>query len=213
MTAIWDDVKAALMALEGSGALIRYPDPRWEQPEQPPFVIQLAPWATEAAEELHRRFGASVTLLLGSFPYPESQPRIWPGGDGTEEMDPAEMTVRLDAPIVVSSGHNVRGALRVNNLSADAIVAMTNGIVTAQVVNPLTGEVVGGYTGFQTAPLVRFEVAPGETTVIPLLVGTASANPALGHAVPGGEWAVRADLRLEDGRRLRTPPLPITVTD
>ena len=97
------------------------------------------------------------------------------------------MTVRLDAPIVVSSGHNVRGALRVNNVSSDAIVAVTNGIVTAQVVNPLTGELVGGYTGFQTAPLVRFEVAPGETTVIPLLVGTASANPALGHAVPGGE--------------------------
>jgi hypothetical protein len=135
-----------------------------------------------------------------------------PKTDAISEMDPTEMTVELDAPIVVASGHNVRGALRVHNLSGDAIVILTNGVVTAQVVDP-TGEVVGGYSGAQRAPLVRFDVASNSTTVVPMLVGTASVKHDLGYSVPAGAWAVQVELQLDDGRRLRTPLLRITVTD
>ena len=123
------------------------------------------------------------------------------------------MTVELDAPIVVASGPHVHGALRFHNLSADPIVIKTNGVVTAQVVDPRTGETVGGYTGYQTAPLVRFVVDPGSTTVVPLLVGTGSRSPELGYAIPAGAWAVQATLMLENGRWVRTPMLPITITD
>ena len=133
--------------------------------------------------------------------------------DAISEMDPNEMTVELDAPIVVASGHHVHGALRFHNLSADPIVIKTNGVVTAQVVDPRTGETVGGYTGYQTAPLVRFVVDPGSTTVVPLLVGTGSRSPELGYAIPAGAWAVQATLMLENGRWVRTPMLPITITD
>lgn len=48
---------------------------------------------------------------------------------------------------------------------------------------------------------------------IPLLVGTASIDPALGYTVPPGDWAVRATLRMADGTQLSTPLLPLTVID
>jgi hypothetical protein len=71
--------------------------------------------------------------------------------------------------------------------------------------------VAGRYTGGQRLALVVFRVAPGKTERIPLLVGTSSYDPALGYAVPPGRWALFAVLRLEDGRRLKTPLLGVTV--
>jgi hypothetical protein len=38
--------------------------------------------------------------------------------------------------------------------------------------------------GAQRAPLIRFDVAATTTTVVPMLVGTASANRNLGYAIP-----------------------------
>ena len=136
------------------------------------------------------------------------------------------MTVELEAPIVVASGHHTRGALRIHNTGTDPIVIATNGQVTAQVVDPRTGQVVGRYAGFQTLPGIYFRADAGSTVVVPVLVGTASVSPDLGYVVPAGEWAIQVVLDLEEGegsrgqsgadrparRRLRAPLLPITVT-
>ncbi len=102
--------------------------------------------------------------------------------------------------------------LRVHNLSATDIVVLTNGNLTAQVLDAATGERVGGYSGAQRLPLVRFTVPAGSSTVIPVLVGTASRSPELGYSVPPGEWAIAAEMKLDDGRTVRTPPMGITVT-
>lgn len=71
----------------------------------------------------------------------------------------------------------------------------------------------GAYFGAQTAPLIIFTAEPGRTVQIPLLVGTDSCSPDLGYAVPAGEWRVVAPLDLADGKRLVSPPLPLTVID
>ena len=68
----------------------------------------------------------------------------------------------------------------------------TNGQLTANIADPNTGRAVGGYTGAQILPLIPFTAAPGDTVRIPLLVGTASYDPALGYAVPAGRWALFA---------------------
>ena len=74
---------------------------------------------------------------------------------------------------------------------------------------------------------MTFPAATGYTVIVPVLVGTASTLPDLGSAVSAGEWAIRVILELEEGdgagwqrptdrtrrRRVRTPLLPITVTD
>jgi hypothetical protein len=227
--AVWDELKVVLLDLESSGALVSYPDPSVDTHRQPPFEIRLQWWASEIAEDLPRRFGDDVKLVVGLRPYPEPQPRRQVGApDHIPDMDPTVMSVALDASIAVSSGHTARGALRVHNMSADAIVTCTNGQVTAQVVDPRTRAVVGGFTGAQTLPGVYFRAAAGDTVVVPVLVGTASASADLGYAVPAGDWAIQVILELDDGdgfgwqrggvgrpsrRRLRTPLLPITVTN
>jgi hypothetical protein len=101
--------------------------------------------------------------------------------------------------------------LLVRNRSRAWMVVLTNGRITASVIDPATGEVVGGYAGAQTLPGIRFEVAPGDTTRIPLLVGTASLTARLGYSVPPGRWGLQALLDLRDEGRRLTPVLPLTV--
>src|SRR5215469_9969548 len=201
--AAWDELKAVLVRLrdEQPGALMQYPtlelDPG-RMPPVPPFGIGLAPWAATVAEELHRRFGDDVELTVGALPYPPgARPRRESAATPPPDLlDSREITVELDGPAVVRSGHTLRHSLLLHNLSGRELQIATNGQVTAAVVDLQTGEVVGGFSGWQTAPLVIFRVAAGATERIPLLVGTASATPRLGYVVPAGEWGIQATLTL-----------------
>ena len=92
--------------------------------------------------------------------------------------------------------------IRVHNDSAVDLAANTNGQINGTVVHPDTGQRVGCYEGAQSMPLVRFDVPPGSTSEIPLLIGTASTKPELGWAVPPGPWAVRTRAL---ARRRRAP--------
>jgi len=78
-------------------------------------------------------------------------------------------------------------------------------------VDPVTHEVVGGFSGSIPLPLVTFRAARGEEVEIPLLVGTASFVPALGYSVPPGQWDMVADLDLGEGQRVRSPTVALTI--
>jgi hypothetical protein len=187
------------------GVLLKYPtlelDPG-RVPPVPPFRIGLAPWAVTPAAELHRQFGDDVELTVGALPYPPgAQPRPRPATTSLPgPLDSRENTVELDGPAVVRSGHTLRHRLLVRNLSGCELQIATNGQVTAAVVDPQTGEVVGGFSGSLTWPLVIFRVAAGATEPIPLLIGTASYTPRLGYAVPAGNGESR-----QRSRSARTP--------
>lgn len=218
--AAWDELKAVLIRLrdEQPGDLMRSPTPEVDEGRVPPFKIGLAPWAATAAEELHRQFGDDVKLTVGALPYPPGpQPRPRPATIPPPGLlDPREIAAELDGPAVVLSGHTLRHSLLLRNLSGRELQVATNGHVTAAVVDLQTGEVVGGFVGWQTAPLITFRVAAGATGRIPLLTGTASYTPRLGYVVPAGEWGIQATLTLgpdpRDSPRRRTPILPLTIT-
>jgi len=132
--AVWDELKAVLLDLEPQGVLTAYPDPRMDEDRERPFGIDLAPWATDAAESLHERFGDDVELVVGEFTYPGCLPSpswVAPPHEDIPEIDAAEMTVDLEAPMLVCSGHTVQGALRVHNMNANTIVILTNGQVAS----------------------------------------------------------------------------------
>ncbi len=221
--AAWDELKVVLVRLreEQPGVLLMYPtlelDPG-RVPSAPPFGIGLAPWAAATAAELHRQFGDDVELTVGALPYPPGpEPRPRPVTTPLPGLlDSREITVELDGPAVVRSGHTLRHSLLVRNLSGRELQIATNGQVTAAVVDPQTGEVVGGFSGAQALPLVIFRVAAGATGPIPLLIGTASSTPRLGYVVPAGEWGIQATLTLgphpRDSPSRRTPILPLTIT-
>src|SRR5262245_56503464 len=205
---------------EQPGALTSYPDPDSDEGRQPPFAITLAPWAVLLAAELDDQFGDDVDLTVGALAYPPSRPqaqppRGWRLEQTAELLDPDRAIVELDGPASVRSGYTLRHGLLLRNLSSGDLQVPTNGQITAVVVDPDTGHVVGGFAGAQTLPLVIFEIGAGRTRRIPLLIGTASFVPELGYAVPPGRWGVQATLSLgqdPDAAQRRTPVLPLTVT-
>jgi hypothetical protein len=218
--AVWDELKVVLVRLrdEQPGALMGYPMPEVDEGRVPPFMIELAPWAATVAGELHRQFGDDVELTVGALPYPPGPlPRPRPAAAPPPGLlDPREITVELDGPAMVRSGHTLQHSLLVRNLSGRELQIATTGQVTAAVVDPQTGEVVGGFSGWGPVPLVIFRVAAGATEPIPLLIDTASFTPQLCYTVPAGEWGIQATLTLgpdpRDSPRRRTPILPLTIT-
>lgn len=213
--ATWDDLKVVLSRLreQDPGALAGYPDPRVDRDRHPPFGIRLAPWATDVAADLDTRFGADVELLVGALDYPScTLPSPVRHPPSVPDLDPTEMNVALDGPLIVRSGHSESHGLLIENLSVVEVQIATNGHVTADVVDLSAGRFVGGFTGAQHLPSVMFRVTPGTTQRIPLLVGTASFVPALGYAIPPGRWALQVTLTMAERGSCRTPPLPFTVT-
>lgn len=223
--AVWEELRLALTRLleEQPGALRRHPDLGLSEAGPPPYRIGLAPWAAGVAGELSGRFGDDVELTVGALPYPPGRPSRRPRpGQASEPalLDPREAGAELDGPATVRSGHTLRHGLLVRNHGRAELAIATNGQLTASVVDPETGEVVGGFAGPQTLPLVMFRIPPGATERIPLLVGTASFTERLGYAVPPGSWGLQATLQLaaDAGERVpleriprRTPVLPLTV--
>jgi hypothetical protein len=215
---VWDELKPVIARLldQQPGALASYPLPDFDRVGPPPIEIRLEPWAADIAEQLYRRFGDDVKLTVGLLPYPPGRParprRQSAPSDLPDLLDPDEVTVTMDEIALVSSGHTLHHHLTVHNLIGSELL-LTNGRVTA-VVDPQTGETVGGFSGAQTLNLKLFRVSPGGSTRIPLLIGTASSRPQLGYAIPPGEWGIQATLTLaspsSDSRR-RTPILPLTV--
>ncbi len=178
-----------------------------------PCRVRLAPWAENVARSLHDEFGADVDLTVGFLHFPDrTPPHLSPGlRRPLRVVDPNRIGVSLARDLSVSSGHTVRGDLRVENHTGSRIEIRTNGQVTASVVDPATGSVVGGFAGAQALPLVVYTVQPGDQGTVPVLVGTASLVPDVGYAVPAGEWQIEAVLDL-GGEKWRTPRLPLTVT-
>jgi hypothetical protein len=219
--AVWEELRAVLVRLRDQqpGALMRYPTLDADQDRELPVSIGLAPWATAAAEDLHRQFGDSVELTVGFLPYPPGRrppdPRV--GRPPADLLDPRDITAELDRPAVVRSGYTLRDSLLLlRNLTSRELQIATSGQVTADVADPQTGEVVGGFAAPGRPRLVIFRVAPGQAEQIPLLISTASSTPRLGYAIPPGNWAIQVTLTLgphpADSPRRRTPLLPLTIT-
>jgi hypothetical protein len=224
--AVWEELRLTLARLleDRPGAVTSYPDLGGSNGGTPPYPIGLAPWAEAVAGELHGRFGDQVDLTVGALPFPPGRaprrprPAGEPAGEPAVLLDPARAGTELDGPAVVRSGHTLRHGLLVRNRAGTELAIATNGQVTAVVVDPVTEEVVGGYSGFQILPLIVFRIPPGGTERIPLLIGTASFTDRLGYVVPPGSWGIQATLQLipDAGARnrvsRRTPVLPLTVT-
>jgi hypothetical protein len=227
--ATWDELRQVLAGLheERPGILMLSPDLSGGDVDGPPYRIDLAPWAQDAACELWRRFGDQVDLRVGVLPYPPGRrpDRDAPPPSGPPErpapLDSAQAEAELDGPAVVRSGHTLNHGLLVRDRSGAGLAIATNGTITASVVDPATGEVVGGFVGWQTLPGVVFRVPPGGTERIPLLIGTASTDERLGYVVPPGDWGVQATLSFlasadaplsRERVRRRTPVLPLTIT-
>jgi hypothetical protein len=222
---VWGELREALVRLltEQPDALRAYPGVDRDE-GAPPYFIELAAWAEEAAAGLDRQFGDGVHLTVGALPYPPGRAPRWPRRPRPEPaplLAADEAEAELDGPAVVRSGHELRHGLLIRDRSGAGLAIATTGQVTGSVVDLATGDVVGGFTGWVHSVLVTFRVPPGGTERIPLLIGTASTTERLGYAVPPGDWGVLATLELlpddessydRERTRRRTPVWPLTIT-
>jgi hypothetical protein len=172
----------------------------------------------DLAQRLFNSYGDAVKLQVGhlSFPDPmKTDPDMPRSGAPAPERPPLlpmeEIRVSLEEGLEVRSGEHLRSTLHVNNDGPTEIVVMTNGAVTARIVDPQTKAVVGGYEFAQTAVGRPVRIPPQGSVDVPLLVGTASNNPLLGYCVPPGRWSIEVWLSLEDRGHFRSPLLPIDV--
>jgi len=170
------------------------------------------------AAELRQRFGDMVDIRLGfltfprrGFEFPGGRRRLMSASSPLPILDPDRATVAVPEGLEVASGADLLTELYVHNVGPEELVILTGGQVMARVIDPTTGDAVGGFTGAQAAMLVSFRIAPGDRFSIPLLVGTGSTNPELGYAVPPGSWSIEVPLSFENGEAVRTPPFPLTV--
>ena len=132
--------------------------------------------------------------------------------DDLVELDPAAYRVALESPLTIASGHTARHGLILTNLTEQTAAVCTNGQLTAQIIDPDSGTVVGGFAGGQRLPGIAFTAQPGGTVQIPLLVGTASFDPDLGYALPPGLWQLCIPFNIVGHQTMHTPRLPFTIT-
>lgn len=176
--------------------------------------VDLAAYAKDDAQRLLERYGDAVEVRVGAFQYPlDLDVRPTPPIASQEPLlNESEVEVRGVQPLAVRSGYDLHSELLVTNRGSAPLVIENSGTQFARVVNPTTGQVVGGFAGHHISPLARFAASPGATVTVPLIVGTASYVRSLGYAVPPGEWAVEVVLDLGTHRRRRAPLLPLHVT-
>jgi hypothetical protein len=182
--------------------------------------IWLAADQEELAASLLAQYGQAVELKVGNFSFPMLMQQT-SSASPSRANDYCEIalisSVGLDVAIsnyfVVESGRTGRGSLVFTNRGLNEVTLNTNGAITGRVVDPMSGEVIGGNVGAQTAPLYRFTVARDQSVSVPLLIGTASLQRDLGFAVPPGTWAIDAIVDVRDVGERRTPLLPIVIID
>lgn len=195
-----------------SGPLFSFPDPRNDD-QTPPFHIGLWAWATDAAEALHTQFGAEVVLTVGLLSYPGRElPEYRKRGAAWRPTPTPESGLRVEevSPLTVASGHTVNVPVWVINTSSARQVLETNGSLQSRVLDT-SGTPVGCADGAQTAPGVSFPIEPGERVQVPVVIGTASFEPALGYAIPPGSWTV--EIHLPTAGQLAFAHLPLTITE
>ena len=125
---------------------------------------RLAPWAAATAAELRRQLGDDVELTVGALPYPPgARPR--PGWQPPRSLGllnfPGKSLLSWTARLLSGLGTPCDTACWCATCPGSELQIATNGQVTAAVVDPHTGEVVGGYCGAQGMPLKVFRAAPG----------------------------------------------------
>ena len=169
------------------------------------------------AQDLLDSYGYAVQLTVGFLGYPDPNwfdPDVPTSGRVAPQRSPLlpdEIHVSIDEGLTVKTGERLRSVVHIHNRGFEEIVVLTNGAVTAYIVDPQSEVVVGAFEFAQTMPGIEFRIPPGGEIDVPLLVGTASSDPLLGYATPPGRWAIEIPLHLKGRGIFQSPPLPIDV--
>jgi hypothetical protein len=163
-------------------------------------VIHLALRADgqDAAAEVLAEYGELVEITVGLLPYPDRfggdpmcEPLVGPIAGDSQLVAVAQLAANS-----VRSGLDFRGTVTVRNTGADAFDFQSGPRHAAVVFKPGSGSPSGFWTGGMDAVGFGKLLPPGESVELELVGGTASCDPALGYALPPGQYEVRVPVVL-----------------
>jgi hypothetical protein len=165
----------------------------------PVLSVELAASAEDVAADLHRRFGESIELTVGTKPYPpprpDAAPRCCARLAGDEAPPGMALRLTLDTPTLVA-GQDGRGTLVVRNAGRTPLAVETEQPLVAVVTRPAGMCAVAGFRGALAGTGAGGVLAPGEEMELAVLFQTAAIRPEDGYALSPGEYEVRARLPL-----------------
>ena len=159
-------------------------------------TVQLRPDSESVARDLVARYGDNVSITLGNLPYPASTG----GTSGAVEACAADLSgptdmngLRADLTFTdptVHSGQDIDGTITVTNVGSEPATYQSGSPLVGWIVQPGTTNIVASYTGGIAGVGLGGTLAPGESSEIPVLVGTASCEPSVGYTLPPGQYEV-----------------------
>ncbi|HET9521767.1 MAG TPA: hypothetical protein VFO73_12020 [Candidatus Limnocylindrales bacterium] len=148
------------------------------------------------ARQIVEQYGDAVHVTVGLLSYPDRT-----RADGMSTCAPAMGTLRLDAPLrgtlvlespSVSSGADFGATVRVVNVGIGDFDFESGAPATALVYAPGGNEAIGTFAGGISGVGLSQVLGPLDSVDVDVLGGTASCDPALGYALPPGQYEVRA---------------------
>ena len=154
--------------------------------------VNLRPDAEAAAAEIAAAYGELVDIWVGMLHYPDRA--VGDRGPCDELLPdqivglPLEATLRLDVP-EIRFGGDIAGTVNVLNVGAEPFDFSSGEPLTAFVLAE-GGIPVGAYAGAIAGVGRGAMLEPGGSIELDVVGGTASCDPALGYAVPPGDYVV-----------------------
>ena len=188
-------------------------------------TVQLRADSESVAKDLVARYGDIVSIMLGNLPYPASADAT-SGATGACTADvtgPTDLNgLRADLSFpnpTVHSGQDIDGTITVTNTGSAPATFQSGSPLVGLIVQPGTTNVVASYTGGIAGVGVGGTLAPGESSEIQVLVGTASCEPSVGYTLPPGQYEVLVPVVVQYPQRegdltvnqLVTRPAALTV--
>ena len=148
------------------------------------------------AADLVAHYGDLVSITVGAYPYPLPSPGsittpdlcTWSVPMGTEVVGGLRATPRASGS--VRSGHDGRGTVTVTNTSGVTVSFSAGTPYAAVLLKSGTDAVVGVYDSEIAGVGSGATLRSGEHLTVDMLIGTASCNAAMGHAVAPGTYDV-----------------------
>jgi hypothetical protein len=149
------------------------------------------------AAEVLEAYGDLVEITVGMLPYPNRF--AGPAACGNEPIEvsdaPLELAVDLESD-VIKPGVDFRGEVTISNTGPDPFDFQSGPTQTASVYLPGAESPVGFFTGGMDSIGFGATIEPGASITLDVIGGTASCDPALGWALPPGEYEVRVHVEV-----------------
>ncbi|BAN02521.1 hypothetical protein [Ilumatobacter coccineus] len=177
--------------------------------------VQLMAGEEDLAAELDARYGDAIILLVGELPYPIGDAESTCEPPPTQnELDGLDITIDPPAGPLDTTGLAALSLTATLTNTGDESISFGSG-ASQGVLLDLDGSVVSGRAAM-TLEGIGVDLAPGESSQLPVVVSTASCDPALGSELPPGEYTLVARVQHSTGdgnAELTSTPTQITITN